>query len=82
MKSLPNNLKQIRQSEGISKAELARLAKISERTISRIESDMMTGTIETKYRIVKGINSLPDRLKEYTFDDIFPSKKSKSEKDE
>ena len=75
-KSHKNNLKSIRQSEGINKAKLAREADVSERHISRIEAEEVTPLIETANRIKNAINKLKTSNKQdYTLNEIFPYRK-------
>jgi DNA-binding XRE family transcriptional regulator len=75
-KSYKNNLKNIRQDEGIIKAALAREAKLSERHLSRIEDETVAPTIETANRIKNALNKHKSSSKaDYTLKDIFPNRK-------
>jgi DNA-binding XRE family transcriptional regulator len=75
-KSYRNNLKRIRQEEGIHKASLAREAKLSERHISRIEAEIVSPTIETANRIKNALNKhKTSSNQDYTLKDIFPYRK-------
>ncbi len=63
-----NNLKKIREKRLMSKAELARKAKVSPMTIDRIENGNHC-RIETKRKIVKALGfKLSERTK------VFPEK--------
>ncbi len=66
-----NRLREIRQSvEGITVAALARAAEVNEKTIRKIETRKEKGKVETRVKIVKGLNSLSGG--KYSLDDIFP----------
>lgn len=65
-----NNLKKIRQEEGITPTQLARVSKISDKTIRNIENRRIEGKIETKSSIIKGLNSIVTNS--YQYKDIFP----------
>lgn len=72
-KSHKNNLKEIRQHEGIKKAILARAAEVSERHISRIEAEDVAPLIETANRIKNAINRLKTSNEpDYDLNKIFP----------
>ncbi len=65
---IQNNLKKIREKRLMSKAELARKAKISSLTIDRIESGNSC-RLETKRKIIKALGyKLSERAK------VFPEK--------
>jgi DNA-binding XRE family transcriptional regulator len=68
-----NRLREIRISEGLPAAELSRLAKISEKTIARVEKGTRTCAPTTKHRILKGLNSYDGRSKDYKYSDVFPN---------
>jgi DNA-binding XRE family transcriptional regulator len=75
-KSHRNNLKRVRQNEGISKATLAREADLSERHISRIEAEELVPLIETANRIKNAINRMKTSNKaDYALKAIFPNRK-------
>ncbi len=76
LKTHRNNLKQVRQDEGINKTSLAREANVSVRHISRIELAELTPLIETANRIKNAINKLKTSTRsDYTLRDIFPGRK-------
>jgi transcriptional regulator with XRE-family HTH domain len=66
-----SELQRLRQSEGLSRAQLAREAGVSDRTIKRGEDGAKLRT-ETRYRIVRGLNSLSEHEPPYEIDDVFP----------
>lgn len=75
-KSHRNNLKRVRQEEGINKASLARESDVSTRHISRIELEEVIPLIETANRIKNAINRLKTSNRpDYMLRDIFPSRK-------
>lgn len=66
-----NRLREIRQSvEGITVAALARAAEVNEKTIRKIETRKEKGKVETRVKIIKGLNSLSGG--NYSLEDIFP----------
>lgn len=65
-----NNLKKIREHEGISISELSRLAEVSPPTIRKIETGG-EATIVTKNKIVNGLNRSPKKTKSYTYKEVF-----------
>lgn len=67
-----NRLRKVRLAEGLSKAELARLAGISAQTITNIENSNHSARPETKHKIVNGLNRNPDKIKTYAVEDVFP----------
>jgi transcriptional regulator with XRE-family HTH domain len=69
--ALVNNLKVIRTSEGLTITDLAGLAGVSTKTISRLEEGKRSVAPTMKHRIVKALNKAPSRTKEYTFKDVF-----------
>lgn len=71
--SSKNRLKEVRQSEGLTKAELARLTGVSAKTITNIERNSLKSRRETKQKIILGLNRNPNRTGEYAFEDVFPS---------
>jgi transcriptional regulator with XRE-family HTH domain len=68
----PNRLAEIRNTEGLSQSELAKLANLNSRTISRVESGRRNVAPTTKGKIIKGLNKYQDKLREYTLDYVFP----------
>ena len=81
-KRVPNRLETIRVELGLSKAELARLSDLSEKTITRLE-DQMDGHREngerfravTYSRILNALNSVRRKIgkAELSQADVFPS---------
>ncbi len=69
--AVENHLKRYRQSAGLSIAELAREADVSDKTIRKIENRLIPGKVETKVKIVIGLNSLAKR--DYQIKEIFPN---------
>ncbi len=68
-----HNLTEIREGEGLSKADLARLSDISVKTIYAFEHHIRDTKRETKYKIVNGLNRNPRKTRTYTFKDVFPN---------
>lgn len=67
----PNNLREIREREGLKKAQLARLADVSTRIITEIEEFRIASTPETKNKIVNGLNRNPEKTKEWRYEEVF-----------
>jgi transcriptional regulator with XRE-family HTH domain len=67
-----NNLRSIRTNEGLTITDLARLSKVSTKTISRLEEGSRNVAPATKAKVIKGLNKVSDKLKEYTLEDVFP----------
>ena len=69
-------LREIREKEGLSRAELARLAHLSDKTLLRAESG---GQISkpSQNAIVNALNRRDERLREYTVGRVFSSKTAK-----
>ena len=67
-----NRLKEVRLEEGLPKAELARLAGVSVNTIRNIEANDHHARLETKHKIVNGINRNPDKTRTYALEYVFP----------
>ena len=68
----PNRLRGVREQEGVTRAELARLAGISVRTVQRAEEGQAISLV-TKSRILKALNRVQDRAMDYALDYIFGS---------
>lgn len=66
-----NKVKESRESEAISRAELARVSNLSEKTIKRVEDGTRSFTSVTKNRIVNGLNSLKNSKRAYTIEYLF-----------
>ena len=64
-------LQSLREKEGLNRTELARLADVSARTIARMERDEGNVTIEMKNKVLKGLNILDNKLREYKYSDLF-----------
>ena len=74
---LTNNLKRILTEEGIYRANLAREAEISEKTIERVEAGIGV-RLTTLYRILNALNVLRNKNRnrsDYTFKQVFPNNK-------
>ncbi len=69
--AIDNNLRDVRESEGISLTKLAEESAISDKTIRKIETRKLSKARKTtKARILKGLNKLTE--KRYAYEDIFP----------
>lgn len=69
---MASRLRNAREAEGVSRAELARRSGVSERTLQRAEAGDDLSTV-TKHKIIKAFNKLPDGLRVYTISDLFRS---------
>lgn len=68
-----NNLEIIRLEEGLTRTELARLSRLTVNTIRKLEEDEDHNAREvTKRKVVRGLNSNPNRIRDYTFEEAFP----------
>lgn len=67
-----NRLREVRESEGISRAALARSAGLVEKTVQRAEAGEPVSNV-TRHKIVKALNRMPDKLRSYSVDDVFPT---------
>lgn len=67
-----NKLDQVMAKEGLGNAELARLARLSEKTISRIRHGRADGSPTTHQKIVRGLNLIPRPVHEYSIQEVFP----------
>jgi DNA-binding XRE family transcriptional regulator len=65
-----NNLKNVRQSAGVTVAQLNRASGVSDKTIRKIENRIIKGKVETKVNIIKGLTGLTGV--DYQYKDIFP----------
>ncbi len=54
----------------MSRADLARVSELSDSTIERAEEGGQVRNA-TKYRIRNALNARPNRLKDYTVEDLF-----------
>jgi DNA-binding XRE family transcriptional regulator len=68
-----NRVQASREDEGVSKAELSRLAGISERTIRNIEEGLRAVSPTMKGKIAKGFNRIADKKLDYTVQYLFPN---------
>lgn len=70
----PNNLKRIREKEGLTIAELVELSKVSRTTIKNLEMERINSKPETKQKIVNALNNNPDKAQkqDHKLEDIFP----------
>lgn len=66
-----SRLRRVREHEGLSRAELARLADVAERTLQRCESGQQVMGI-TKHKVLNALNRR-DGLRDYTLADLFES---------
>lgn len=69
-----NRLREIREEQGLSRAELSRLSGVSVTTIREIEIYIREGSKATKYKLVNGLNSNPKKTRGFTFEEIFANK--------
>ena len=67
-----STLRRIRESEGVQRAELARLSGVSERTLRRVEAGILVSAV-MQNRIVNALNRLPNRHRDYATDDLYES---------
>jgi predicted transcriptional regulator len=67
-----NNLREIRRMEGLRVTELALLAKVSTKSIERVEERKRRVSPITKSKIIKGLNKNPEKLRDYKYRDVFP----------
>ena len=58
--------------EGLYNAELARLAGLSERTISRLRHGRADGSPTTHQKVVRGLNIIPRSIHKYEIQEVFP----------
>jgi transcriptional regulator with XRE-family HTH domain len=73
-----SNLRKVREGEGLSRAALAREARLSDRTLKRIE-DSEKGyepTPVTMNKLRNALNRLPDVDRTYELEEIFPGYES------
>lgn len=71
-----NNLRQFRESEGLSQTELARLARVSVDTIGDAENKTRAIGSRSRKKIVNGFNANPNKVDKnhhYKHVDIFPN---------
>jgi DNA-binding transcriptional regulator YiaG len=68
---MAQELRNIREAEGLSRAELSRLAQVSEATIQRAEKGMNVSRL-TMNRLLNAFNSRPGRQRAYRLADLFP----------
>lgn len=71
---MPSRLQEVRESEGLSRAALARAARLSERTLKRIE-DGEKGyqpTPVTMNKVRNALNRAPDVSQTYELEELFP----------
>jgi len=64
-----NHLKKLRSAAGLSRAALARLADVNERTVKRIERGQSSAA-HTRHKILNGLNSHTER--KYTYKEVYP----------
>lgn len=66
-----NRLREIREEQGLSRAELSRFSDVSVTTISEMEMHVREGSKAIKHKLVNGLNSNPKKTKELTFEEVF-----------
>jgi len=71
--SKTNNLRTVREKEGLTLVELGNLSAVSLKTIYILESGLRDTKQVTKYRILNGLNKNPNRTCNYRFEDVFPN---------
>ncbi len=73
-------LRDVREREGLSRAALAREARLNERTLKRIEDeeDGYAPTPVTMNKLCNALNRRQDRVREYSLNDIFPEQPVKT----
>ena len=72
---MPKRLRQVRESEGLSRPELARAAGLSDKTLQRAENGNAVSGV-TRHKIVNALNRRTERLQKYDVSDLFPDEKS------
>lgn len=65
-----SQLRESRKREGQTLVALARRAGVSERTLRRAEDGGSISEV-TRSKIVKAFNKIPDRLRDYTAEELF-----------
>jgi DNA-binding XRE family transcriptional regulator len=66
-----NRVKEAREAEAISRAELARRSGVVDKTIKNIEEGITNCMQHTKTKIIKGFNSLENKQRDYTIEYLF-----------
>lgn len=71
---MTSNLRRVREGEGLSRAALAREARLSERTLKRIEDGEQgyEPTPVTMNKLRNALNRRPDAGRKYELIDLFP----------
>jgi len=67
----PNNLKNIRTKEGLSRAALARESELTEQTVRRVEKGQPS-TAPTRHRLLMALNTLA-KNGQHTYKQVFPN---------
>jgi transcriptional regulator with XRE-family HTH domain len=67
-----NNVKRYREEEGLSQPQLANFAGVSTRTLTRTERGHDIAP-RTRHRVVNGFNRNPQKLRDYTYNDLYPN---------
>lgn len=70
MASAEYNLKEVRQNEGMSAAQLASYSELSEKTIRDIENEKRPGSKVTWGRIIIGLNKNPRKSRDWQLGDF------------
>jgi len=71
---MSSNLREVREGEGLSRAALAREARLSERTLKRIEDGEKgyAPTPVTMNKLRNALNRIPTISRKYDLGEIFP----------
>jgi transcriptional regulator with XRE-family HTH domain len=71
---MSNKLREVREGEGLSRAALAREARLSDRTLKRIEDGEKgyNPTPVTMNKLRNALNRIPMASRKYDLSDIFP----------
>jgi len=74
-----NNVHRFREEAGCSKADLAKVAELSEKTVARVERRKQVFRRTTYYKILNALNQVRQRagLDKVTFEELYPHLPSK-----
>jgi transcriptional regulator with XRE-family HTH domain len=77
---LGDKIRQLRKEKKLTLEELSEASRVALATISRIESNKMTGTVESHYMLATALNlTLSDLYKDVTFYDEILSEMKKND---
>jgi transcriptional regulator with XRE-family HTH domain len=62
---MAGKLREAREKEGLTRAQLARESGVSEKTLQRAEEDGRKVKGTTRYKIINALNRRKDRLRKY-----------------